>query len=80
MTEFYYMVVVTAVKGGSFEASQLIRFSTKRSAQDAAEALQMDFDEDCDPKRAYILGADGVPIDAAGRSKMSPMKSIKRAA
>lgn len=79
MIEFYYVRVVTALKGGAFVDSQDIRFTSRRSAQDAAETLQMDFDEDADPKRAYILGADGVPVEAAGRSKMSPMKSIRRA-
>lgn len=82
MTEFHYVQVVTALNpkaGGGWLVGQEIRFSSRRSAQDAAEALQLDFDEDCDPKRAYVLGPDLVPVEAAGRSKMSPMKSIRRA-
>lgn len=79
MTEFFYMRVVEALGNGVFRNSQDIRFSTKKSAQDAAESLQMDFDEDCEPKRAYILGPDMVPIEVAGRSTMSPIKSLRRA-
>jgi len=77
MNDFFYVRVVEALGNGVFRNSQDIRFSTKKSAQEAAESLQMDFDEDCEPKRAYILGPDMVPVNAAGRAKSSAMKSIR---
>lgn len=78
MTEFFYMRVVEALGGGVFQDIQDIRFSSKKSAQEAAEGLQADFDDACEPKRVYILGADRVVIDAAGKAKMGPMKSLRR--
>lgn len=67
MTEYFYLRVVTAYKGGQFTASQDIRFSSRLGARKEAERLQEEFDLDCEPKRAYVLGPDLVPVEAAGR-------------
>lgn len=63
----FYVRVVTAQKGGGFVASQDIPvISGLRTAVDTAEALQSDFDADCEPSRAYVLDATRVAIVAAG--------------
>lgn len=75
MAEKFYLRVVRAFPGGMFRQSgQDIRFESKKSCQTAAESLQTDFDEDCDPKRVYILDEDFVPVDAAGKPPRSMRK------
>lgn len=70
--------VVTAHPGNVFTASPDVQFATKRSAQDAAERLQEAFDEDCEPRRAYVVDACGVAVEAAGRPARAFRKVKKK--
>ena len=51
---------------GSVACAEETRFSSFESAMREAEGLQRRFDEDCEPKRAFVCDRNGVPIRAAG--------------
>jgi hypothetical protein len=66
-----YVVTITACHGGAFVAGEAIRFGSLQSAVDECESLQSNFDADCEPRRAYVVGADEVPV-WAGRARGKP--------
>ena len=51
---------------GSVVCTEETRFASFEAAMREAERLQRRFDEDCEPKRAFVCDRDGVPIRAAG--------------
>lgn len=59
--------VVTALRGGAFQTTAEFGVGDHYfSALSRADALQADIDAEAFPTRAYVLGADGVPIYAGG--------------
>lgn len=68
--------VVTALPGGRFTAAGDIELDSKRACVAQAERMQTEFDEDCDPKRAYVIAPDGVPVQAAGVPEWHPRRML----
>lgn len=68
--------VVTAHKGGRFTEAGDIALDSKRACVAQAERMQAEFDQDCDPKRAYVIAPDGIAIAAAGTPEWHPRRML----
>jgi hypothetical protein len=62
----FYLVIVTAKPRGEFTRSGEMRFASLESALTMARRLQAEFDEDCEPKRAYVMDSRGIAHYAGG--------------
>jgi hypothetical protein len=67
--EVFYVQVVTALPRGRFVEGEPIRFDSRKLANETCEQFQAEFDQDCDPKRAYVLDSTKVPVRAGGERR-----------
>lgn len=68
--------VVTAIAGGTFQTTAEFGVGDHYfAALRRADALQTDIDAEAFPARAYVLGADGVPIYAGGAPDLAQRRA-----
>ena len=72
----FYVRIVTTHKGGATSQTEM-RFTSMESAIETVDRLQADFDADAEPKRAYVLDRDWVPIAAGGERPTNRKRSNK---
>lgn len=61
----YRVTVIRALSGGKWAEGGTFNRSSKQDAYTTADAMQADFDDDCDPCRVYVYrGKDPAPIYA----------------
>jgi hypothetical protein len=68
-----FVRIVTARPGGTFTYAEDMRFGSLRSAVETCDRLQKEIDADAEPRRAYVLGPDRIPIWAGGARGSSPV-------
>jgi hypothetical protein len=73
--EIFFVRIVTTHKGGATSDSEDIRFATRESAIATADKLQAEFDEDCEPRRAYVFDWHRIAIAAGGEPAANRRRS-----
>ena len=68
----FFLKVITCFPGERFLETKSIRFNSRASAYEQCDTIQLAIDEDCDPARAYVCDADGIPIRAALAATVPP--------
>lgn len=76
----YTVIVVTVQRGGQHIGSVDLASDDFNLMRQRAESLTEGFMDRCEPRRAYVLGRDGVPCYAGGRPRMSAMAGLRSAA
>ena len=62
----FYVQAVKALGKGKYEPFTPVRFDTFEGAKTTCEKLQVDFDDDAEPIRVYVLDSLGIPVHAGG--------------
>lgn len=60
----FTLIVVTCFPNKRYQQTSTINLTSRSLAYEQCDSLQRAFDEDCEPRRSYVLDTEGIPLRA----------------